>query len=288
MTDPDRMRHADTGVPDPVEPPAEPPAGRVPWVALTVALVAILGLVWWWDPWASPSSSDRAGQRRDTTVPSSAAEPLALGRGPADADLPPLGALDDFVRPLIGALSARPELAALLASDNLVRRFAVSVEAIARGASPAAQVRSVAPRTAFSVGQVGSATVIDPASFDRYDGLVTTVEQLDPQQMADIYGRLKPRLEEAYAELGVSGTFDQAMERALRHLLETPDLRPPVAVKPAKGLNYMYADPSVEGLSAAQRQLLRVGPDNAARIKRSLRALALALGVSADRLPPNP
>ncbi len=144
--------------------------------------------------------------------------------GQPDPNLPALGNLDGYVRPLLAALSSRPELAALLASDGLVRRFAVSVEAIARGASPAGQVRAVAPRAPFQVQQEGGHMVVNPASYERYDGLVALVEDMEPGQLARLYGRLKPRLEEAYAELGAGGTFDDAMTRTIRHLLATPAL----------------------------------------------------------------
>ena len=36
---------------------------------------------------------------------------------------------------------------------------------------------------------------------------------------------------------------------------------------------YQYADPELESLSAAQKQLLRMGPDNMRRIQTTLRAL---------------
>lgn len=199
--------------------------------------------------------------------------------------MPALGDLDAYVRPILAALSARPELAALLASDGLVRRFVVSVEAVARGASPAGQVRAVAPRGAFQVKPAGGALTIDPSSYDRYDGLVRMVEDLEPAQLARIYGRLRPRLEEAHAELGVDGTFDQVMERALLHLLATPDLPPAARVQAGKGTNYVYSDAAVESLSAAQRQLLRLGPARAARVKQHLRTFADALGVPPERLP---
>ena len=90
-------------------------------------------------------------------------------------------------------------------------------------------------------------------------GLVALVEDMDPDQLARLYGRLKPRLEEAYAELGVPGTFDEAMVRAIRHLLETPIPPANAAVQQAKGTNYAYVDKRFEGLSPAQRQLLRLG-----------------------------
>ena len=48
---------------------------------------------------------------------------------------------------------------------------------------------------------------------------------------------------------------------------------------------YQYADPQVEGLTAAQKQLLRTGPRNVRMVQSALRQLALALGISPDRLP---
>ena len=207
-----------------------------------------------------------------------------LGVGAPDPNLPPLSNLDGYVRPLLAVLSSRPELAALLASDGLVRRFAVSVEAIARGASPAGQVRAVAPRAPFKVQQRGGELVIDPASYARYDGLVRLVEDMEPGQLARLYGRLKPRLEEAHAELGAGGTFDDTMTRAIQHLLAAPLPPPDARMQPAGGTNYAYDDERFEGLSAAQRQLLRLGPDRARRVQERLRAFGIALGIPADQL----
>ena len=51
------------------------------------------------------------------------------------------------------------------------------------------------------------------------------------------------------------------------------------------GTGYRYADPSLEGLTAAQRQLLRTGPRNVTKIQSALRQLAIALGIPPGRLP---
>lgn len=284
MNDLDRMRSENP--PPPVDPLAEQqPSSSVPWVALVALLVAVGLAVWWWAPWSPQSSGESVGRAPLTDVGEDVGAAPSLGAGTADADLPPLGEMDPFVRPLLAGLSARPELAALLASDGLVRRFVVSVEAVSRGASPAGQVRAVAPRSAFQVEERGETLQISPASYERYEGLVATVEGMDPQQLARLYARLKPRLEQAHAELGVSGTLDETMERALIHLLQTPAMPERPEVRRAKGTNYAYADPAIEGLSEAQRQLLRLGPARAARVKDRLRAFATALGIPRDRLP---
>jgi hypothetical protein len=52
-----------------------------------------------------------------------------------------------------------------------------------------------------------------------------------------------------------------------------------------KGGVFGYADPAVERLTAAQKQLFRMGPANARTIQRRLREIGLALGIPPERLP---
>jgi hypothetical protein len=262
------------------------PDNRLAWVGLFVLIAAVLAALWWWAPRTSESPAEAVGRvPSEELVERPVPRVQGLGVGQPDPDLPPLGSLDGYVRPLLAALSSRPELVALLASDDLVRRFAVSVDAISRGDSPAGQIRAVAPRGPFQVQQQSGILLVDPRSYARYDGLVKLVDDLSPAQLARIYGRLKPRLEEAYAELGSGGTFDEAMTRAIRHLLATP--LPPAAaqLRTSGGVNYAYLDENFESLSAAQRQLLRLGPDRARRVQARLRAFGIALGIPANQLP---
>jgi hypothetical protein len=52
-----------------------------------------------------------------------------------------------------------------------------------------------------------------------------------------------------------------------------------------RGIVYGFVDPNLESLQAAQKQLLRMGPDNARTVQRALREIALALGIPQGRLP---
>jgi len=52
-----------------------------------------------------------------------------------------------------------------------------------------------------------------------------------------------------------------------------------------RGIGYGFADLDLEALTAAQKQLLRMGPRNVRIIQSSLRQIALALGIPAERLP---
>jgi hypothetical protein len=70
----------------------------------------------------------------------------------------------------------------------------------------------------------------------------------------------------------------------MAELLETPVVERPVKVE-KKILSYTMADESLEGLSQAQKQLLRMGPKNVRLIQGKIRELAAALGIPEDKLP---
>jgi len=217
-------------------------------------------------------------------APARAEAPAAPVEKPAVA-LPPLDDSDSLVRQLARTVSSSPALVSWLATDDLIRNFALGVSNVSDGKSPAKQLARVRPTAKFAVVERGGAMQIDPKSYARYDALATAVSALDPAASAQVYNTLKPRIEEAYKELGPSSvSFDQVLEEALVTLLKTPIQAEPVRVAP-KGAGYGYAAKDVEELLPAQKQLLRLGPRNARMVKSSLRSIALALGIPAGRLP---
>ncbi|MEJ2700374.1 MAG: DUF3014 domain-containing protein, partial [Desulfuromonadales bacterium] len=56
------------------------------------------------------------------------------------------------------------------------------------------------------------------------------------------------------------------------HLLAAPEVQGPIrVVRPS--VRYKFADPDLEALSAGQKILIRMGPDNAAKVKAKLREI---------------
>jgi hypothetical protein len=233
--------------------------------------------------------------RSDESVAAGAASPATrqelptprapLGPAVEPRELPPLDLTDPLVRELLRGLSSRPELAAWLATDGLIRNIVASVDAVANGITPSGHLRRLAPAGAFSAAPRGENFVIDPRSYRRYDGIGDTASTFDPDGLARAYATLRPRLQEAYRELGYpDGNFDVAVERAIVRLLETPLVERDVDVRPAPVL-YQFADSRLERLAPAQKQLLRMGPRNGRLIQEKLRQVAAALGIPAERLP---
>lgn len=208
-----------------------------------------------------------------------------LGGAAASVVVPPLDQSDAVVRNLVKTLSSHPSVLSWLATDGLVRNFALGVSNVADGKTAAGQLRTLRPTGKFVVIGRGGEMRIDPKGYVRYDALAAAAASLDPAGSAKVYATLKPRIEEAYRELGPSNaTFDQVLEEAIVMLLRTPIVSDPVRVEP-RGIGYGYAAADVEALSPAQKQLLRFGPRNVRLVKASLREIALALGIPAARLP---
>ena len=120
---------------------------------------------------------------------------------------------------------------------------------------------------------------MDSKSYDRYKRIAEAFTSLDPAGTARLYGTLKPRIEDAYRELGFPDrSFDRALERAIISILKTPVLDGAVRLR-AKGIGYAYGDEGLEELTRGQKQLLRMGPRNVRAVKKRLRRVGLALGI---------
>ncbi|MFN7130841.1 MAG: DUF3014 domain-containing protein [Myxococcales bacterium] len=197
--------------------------------------------------------------------------------------LPPLGSSDPLVREWAQRMSSDPELGRWLESPDLLRRFTALVSAIREGNSPRALVPFLAPEGAFGVIEEEERLLIDPASYARYDRVARVLASLSPDETGAAFRALRPLLVAAWREIAPPGkTLHKGLDEAFRHLLAVPVLTGDVEVVP-KGAVYAYADETLEGLTAAQKHLLRMGPENTARVQRTLKAIGAALGLPAAR-----
>ena len=261
---------------------APPPRRSSSRLMLALALVVAAAAVAYVLLWRSETPEQAPGTATEAPAAPSSSEPL--GGEPKPVDVPPLAESDPLVRELVGALSSHPRVASWLATDGLIRNFVVVVENVAYGTNPAQRVQALKPTAPFRTSGPDDAAVLDPRSYDRYDGLAEAAASVDARGAADLYATLKPRVEEAWAELGRPGRFDAALERAIVVLLETPVVAGRIELTPGP-VGYRFSNPALERLSPSQKQLLRMGPENTRTIQAKLREVAAALGIPAERLP---
>lgn len=261
-----------------------PPPRSTPWLWLGLGLVALLAAGWYF------VARDRAPETAAVTVENAPAPATPPARGPAepgdDIPLPPLDESDALVRDLVARLSAHPTIAAWLTTDGLIRNFVVVVDNIANGQPPAVHLKAIPPQGKFQVRREGDRLLLDPASYSRYDRHAAAVDAIDARGAARLYATLRPRIDDAYRELGASRVdFDAALERAIVALLRTPVVEGEIPLR-AEKVSYTYVDPRLESLTPAQRQFLRMGPRNMRIVKAKLREIAGYLGIPPESLPP--
>jgi len=200
--------------------------------------------------------------------------PAALPPG-----LPPPEESDEFVRGRAAALSSAPAFREWLKQGSLIARLSAAMELVAKGEVPRDTFAAFAPRGKFRVVRKNGLTVADPAGFARYDAFAAMVGSVDAVAAARLLEELLPLFDAASRELGSRKADSRAaFLAAAQELLDAP-VPGEAALKPGKkGIGWVYADESLEDLSLAQKQLLRMGPANQAAVQAKLRAVTLALG----------
>lgn len=226
----------------------------------------------------------RARPAPPAAVATEAPPAVKVQQEPAQVTLPPLEDTDGLVRQLVGELLSHPVIAAWLTTDRLIVNFVVVTHRIVEGQSPAAELKAIGPIAPFRARTSQGGTVVDPSSYRRYDRYAQAVAALDARGAVRVYETLKPRVDEAHRNFGGTSDFNAEIERAIVELLKVPVVDGAIALRPA-GVGYAYADPRLETMSAAQKQVFRMGPDNVRAVQGKLREIASLLSIPASRLP---
>jgi len=164
-----------------------------------------------------------------------------------------------------------------LVQDDLLRRAAAVLAGVAAGRVPRGQLDFMAVTGPFRTVERNGVAYLDPDSYDRYVRFVDTVTCVSPERAVALIARFEPLLAEAMAALGEEGPGVRAgIDALLEKVLAVPM---PQGFVPLSRPNvlYEYADPSLEALDDFQKQLLRMGPANLARLQDHARAVRAEL-----------
>jgi len=214
-------------------------------------------------------------------VPQAGADSGATDTAPGTEPPQPLPPLRDSDAALLESLGRQLDpdrLGKLLIVKNLIKRLVVTIDNLPRAKLPLRRLPTTPPPGKFQVAKTADgATEIAPANYARYEDYVRLVEDLDTQALVSVYFHFYPLFQQAYSELGYkSAYFNDRLVEVIDHLLATPKLTAPVRlVQPS--VYYKYADPRLESLSAGQKILIRIGNDNAIKLKAKLQELREAL-----------
>ena len=106
--------------------------------------------------------------------------------------------------------------------------------------------------------------------------LIDRLESVDPATLAKLLGTLAPLIDDALEEFGSTMRASDALRAAIDRILEVSvQMEAPELIQPK--VLYEYGDPDLESLPPLDKQLLRLGPMNFARLKIYLRQFRTGL-----------
>lgn len=217
------------------------------------------------------------------TEPEPVAEPEQVVATPVEPEVVlPLPALDESDTELAEALLAlnwKAGLAALFNREEMIRNLVVTVDNIAQGQLVAGHPVLAKPADGYRVQPVAEGRYLTAAdNSSRYEPYLQLLESVPPRQVLALKRRYQPLLDQAFAELGYPDlTFDQRLRQAIAVLLSTPQV-PAGAELSRPSVMYTYADPKLEQLPEAQKQVLRLSAEQQQRFKALLTTYQQALG----------
>lgn len=221
----------------------------------------------------APDSPDPAGT---SEAPGAPGNPSGITRAASHEPAPAIG--DGVVRSVMAGISAHPQWMSWVVTDDLLSRFVLAVEAVADGYSPTEELDFVAARGPFVVREDEGRLVIAAGTFRRYNLAVDVLSSVDAEGAVAVYRELEPAIDEIRRDLvWHRGDFEDRLRAAIDHLLEV-EIPAGVIEVERRTTTYAYAADEYERLSGAQRQLLRMGRENATTVQEKLREIRSAFG----------
>jgi hypothetical protein len=254
-------------------------------VVLAVALVAG-GAYWWKQRGATipPAYTPPVATAPDVTRPTAPPPAEPVIRHPIDGAEPAAsapGTPAGLDRAALSELVGQKAALTFLQFEGFVPRFVATVDNLARPhAAPRLWPVNPVPGR-FTVERTADLEQIAAVNASRYAAFVQFAEGIDTPRAVALYRRHYALFQQAWGDLGYPRAyFNDRLVEVIDHLLATPSPVPPVKVRltEVKGpqpltqpwLHYEYADPGLESLSSGQKMLIRMGPENARRLKAKL------------------
>ena len=251
------------------------------WWALGISAVTAAGIgLYFWQQKPPPAPAPPPQAALPAPTPAPPPEPVIehpVAAPPTAPALPALADSDAVAQQALAGLLGNKAMQDLFNVDQLVRRIVVTVdnlprEKLAMRQSPLQPVAGV-----FGVLRTGDTMLIGADNAKRYALHVKLLTAVDTRQAASVYRQFYPLFQRAYEELGYpKAYFNDRVIAVIDHLLATPETPALVKLAQPKVL-YEFADPELQSRSSGQKILLRMGNDNAAKVKAKLRELRVEL-----------
>lgn len=259
-----------------------------------MALIFLLALVlaaafYWWQSgmvpfWDSFSGSNTGTQVQRPPVAEAPPPPVVeqplpeypMPELPPEEKAKPLPPVESSDGPILEALVGNfraDGLAEFINMQDYVRRLVITVDNLPRELVPSQMSMVQRIPGLLEVEEAGDVITLSPRNYARYDAFVSFAQSLDPRLLVSLYLRFYPLLDQTYKQIGhPTGRFHDRVIVAIDDMLAAPQPKGPIELVQPKIL-YRFVDPELQNLSAGQKIMIRIGPENASRLKQALRRL---------------
>lgn len=209
----------------------------------------------------------------------------------ADLPLPPLAESDEYVTETLDPVVGEGAVMQYFSADDLVARTVATIDALGSRQVPGNIQSMPGPSGTFAVvenpnprewvtneaGDPIPQYLSDPSGYRRYVNYVEMFEAVETSTFIDLYERNYPLFQEAWQQLGYAdGGFNSRLVDIIDELLATPEVEEPYELMKPEAV-YLFVDEDLEALSAGQKIMLRMGSENATRVKSKLSEIRQAL-----------
>jgi len=247
------------------------------WLILIVALGGAAVLYFWLE-------SEKPEPQVQAPPAPPAEPPIRHPIEPAAPPAEPLPTLAESDRAMQDALAGLfgERLEEFFNLQDIIHRVVATVDNLSRENVPVRlmPVKPVAGRL-VTAGK-GESLTLSPENAARYEPYVQLAEAVPTGPLVAVYVRFYSLFQQQYEELGYPDKyFNDRLVQVIDHLLAAPEVQEPVLLTQPKVL-YQFADPKLEKLSAGQKIMVRMGGENAGKVKAKLREIRSAV---ASKIP---
>ena len=208
---------------------------------------------------------------------SAAAVAVREGNQNAPDALPSLADSDPSVSKAISELVVGTPLRDLFRLQDIVRNIVVTIDNLPRDAIAIRQLPLAPAEGMLMTTGTGTSLAISEQNAARYASYIRLAEGMNAKELVSTYVELYPLFQRAYQDLGYpQGYFNDRLIAVIDHLLAAPDVAEPISLVQPHVL-YRYSDSELEAESAGHKLMLRIGSENAAKLKAKLREIRYEL-----------
>lgn len=230
-----------------------------------------------------PEPASRPARPEPAVPPGPGLEPVT----PPVTDAVPMPMLEDsdpLVLDTLSGLIGEPAVMRYVVNENVISRMVATTVTLGSRQVPGVVQVAQGPESSFMVSAVeqpetvirneeGDAIpqfVTEPENSQRYTPYVELFEATDTDELVALYRGNYSLFQEAYRQMGYpDGDFDARLLATIDELLATPEVEQPLALMKPEAY-FLFTDPALEARPAGQKVLLRMGSENARRVKAKL------------------